>query len=85
MLNIYSRVEDLECTEHWEKADELKEKLTESFEEFTNDRGVVFYWLDNESIEIEDGCSEDEISEMLDEVYDEFIENLEKENDEEED
>ena len=80
MVNIYSRVEDLECTEHWEKADELKGRLTERFEEFTSDRGIKFNWLDDERVEIEEGCSEVEVSELLDDVYDEFIEELEGED-----
>lgn len=81
MVNIYSSVEDLECTEHWEKADELRSRLTERFEEFSSSRGISYNWLDDERVEIEEGCSDCEITEFLEDVYDEFIEELNDEID----
>lgn len=88
MVDIYERVEDLCNTKfaYDEYAYKVKEELMDKFNSFCDERGIEFTWLSDSCIAVdsEDDCEalEEEISDMLDEVFDEFISNLAKEEDE---
>lgn len=84
MLDIYSKVEDLECTEYWGKADELREELMDSFNDFVSERGIAFTWMSDSHIAVDAEYDYEDIeyaiSDMLEMVYDEFLERLEEED-----
>lgn len=92
MINIYSVVEDLECTEFWGGKDELVDRVeAESNSYLINlPSGIEFHFLSDSHVEIysEDGeVMEDleaELAERLEEVYTELVEELEEQEDEEE-
>lgn len=83
MVNIYSYVEDLECTEHFDKAEELKELLKDEFEEFCSSQNIDYTWLSDSHIQVEDEedeeSIEDDIKIALTCVYDSFMERIEEE------
>lgn len=88
MVNIYSKVEDLECTEHWGKADELRDLLKDNFDYFIEENDIDFTWLSDSHIAVDDeenaDSIESDISDMLEEVYDNFIDAIETEAEEDE-
>ena len=88
MVDIYSRVDDLECTEHFDKADELKERLKDGFLEFCESEIIDFTWLSDRHIAVDDEedaeSLEDDIRTALDCIYDEFMDEIEEEDEEEE-
>lgn len=82
MLNIYSKVEDLRCTEHYAKEDELKELLLKEFTDYCEDNDIEYDWLSDDTIEVLEDTEdlreqlEEEIQDELDLVYEEFFDSL---------
>lgn len=92
MINIYSTVEDLECTEYFRGKEELVDRLeAESNSYLINlPSGIEFHFLSDSHVEIysEDGeVMEDleaELAERLEEIYTELVEELEEQEDDQE-
>ena len=88
MVDIYSRADDLECTENYDRVYELKDRLKEGFLEFCSEEIIDFTWLSDRHIAVDDEedaeSLEDDIETALDCIYNEFMEELEEEDDEEE-
>jgi len=85
VVDIYSRVDDLECTEHFDRADELREQLKDGFLEFCESEVIDFTWLSDRHIAVDDeedaDSLEDDIVTALDCIYDTFMNSLEDEED----
>lgn len=81
MVDIYSRVDDLECTEHFDKADELRERLKDGFLEFCESSSIDYTWLSDRHIAVDDEegveSLEGDVDIVLDCIYNEFMEEIE--------
>lgn len=92
MINVYSVVEDLMCTELHHYEDELRDQVSDCVTDFLNgiDDEVEFQWLSDQHLEIldEEGNTdedlESDLQDLIDEVYVEFVEEYEVDDEDEE-
>lgn len=80
MINILSRLEDLECTEFYKNSDKLKELLKDGVIDYCSSNGIEFSWVSDSHIILdeEDDDVEVEIEDVLDDIYFNFIDELEE-------
>lgn len=80
MINVLSRLEDLECTEFYKNSDKLKELLKEGAVDYCSINGIGFSWVSDSHIVLdeEDDDVEIEIEYLLDDIYFNFIDELEE-------
>ena len=82
MINIYNAIEDLNCTEYYKKENELKELIDDTISDFLTSKNIDYEYLSDSHIMFSDEEIEEELEEelenILDEVYTNFIEELEE-------
>lgn len=86
MINIYGTIEDLECTEFFEKKDELKDLLDEAFDDFIEKNDLEYEFLSDKHVVILSELNEeieDELKNILDDIGYDFIQECEYGNEEE--
>lgn len=83
MLNVYSTIDDLNCSEHFRRAHELKELLSDEVSaqiEMLEEEGYEVQWLSNSDLWITDQDGEDaldiecNLGDRLEDVYCDFFE-----------
>lgn len=88
MVNIFGKLDDLACTEHWDKEGELKDVLIDTFNTFADENKIEFTWLSDSHVAVvneSEEYAEDDLNDLLEEEYENFIDALETNNSEDED
>lgn len=88
MVNIFSKLDDLACTEYWNKDDELRDVLRDTFNTFVEDEKIEFTWLSDSHVAVvneSEEYAEDDLNDLLEEEYENFLIALETNDDEEDD
>ena len=88
MINIFNKLDDLACTEHWDKEDEMKDILIDTFNTFADENKIEFTWLSDSHVAVvneSEEYAEDDLNDLLEEEYENFIDALETSNSEDED
>ena len=79
MVNINQYCEDLRCTEFYTYEEELRENINEALSNFLNEIGEEEYqFVSDKHIMFMDEYNDDKLQEILEEVYDNLIEELEE-------
>lgn len=86
MINIYSLVEDLECTEYYDYSQELKERLRDTVGGFIEEKNIDednYMFVSDSHLIFEENEEEyeDELRERLECVYEDLMEELEEDED----
>ena len=88
MVNIFDKLDDLACTEHCDKEDELRDVLRDTFNTFADENKIEFTWLSDSHVAVvneSEEYAEDDLNDLLEEEYENFIDALETNNSEDED